>query len=150
LRLIVGLLVALVASTALLVAVVLWRISPKPYDLADGQQLHEVLSGRWDWTTNERPCTGNEHTIAFSDSGQVMAITLAEIDSTTGTPDVAVYDIVREGPSSIMGAIRNETRLTEDGKPVVWELILISPDRYVWRRTDWGRWNSTAPIIRCR
>lgn len=149
-RLIVGLLVALVAAIALFIAVLLWRISPKPYDLAEGQQLRELLTGRWAWTTSERPCNGDEHTIAFADSGRVMTITLAEIDSATGVPDVAVYDIVREAPSSITGAIRNETRFTEDGKPVVWELILVSPDRYVWRRTDWARWGSTAAIIRCR
>jgi hypothetical protein len=150
LRLVAGLLVAFVAMIGLFIAVLRWRISPHHHDLGGGQTLREVLAGQWDWSTGERPCTGDQHTIAFADSGRVMIIRQSQIDSATGAPYESVYDIVAEEPSIITGAIRNEKRLTDDGKPVVWELILTSPHKYTWRRTDWARWSSTASIIRCR
>jgi pimeloyl-ACP methyl ester carboxylesterase len=38
-----------------------------------------------------------------------------------------------------------ETRKTESGDRVVWDLILLSPDSYCWRRTDWPPISSNEP-----
>ena len=67
-----------------------------------------------------------------------------------GTLDsVAVYDIAEHTDSWIRGAIRGETRLTSEGEPVVWELVLRSPNKYAWHRTDWIAGGLTAAIERC-
>lgn len=61
----------------------------------------------------------------------------------------ATYDILRLSPTRIRGAIRGETRLTDAGVPVVWDLVMIGPDEYRWQRTDWQFWQFTAGVHRC-
>ena len=62
---------------------------------------------------------------------------------------VAVYDIQAATRTWIRGAIRGETRLTAEGRPVVWDLVLRSADRYAWHRTDWFQGGYTREIERC-
>jgi hypothetical protein len=61
----------------------------------------------------------------------------------------ATYDILRLSPTRIRGAIRGETRLTDDGVPVVWDLVMIGPDEYRWQRADWRFWQFTPSVRRC-
>lgn len=42
-----------------------------------------------------------------------------------------------------------ETRLDDDGKPVVWELILVDANTFHWQRADWSNDSFTAPSHRC-
>lgn len=61
----------------------------------------------------------------------------------------ATYDLLELKPSRLRGAIRGEKRLTDNGKPVVWDLVMFSPDEYHWQRTDWDPWGYTPAIVRC-
>lgn len=149
LRWIAKLIGTFILLVALLVVVVLWRLRPVPHERASGEDLVSVLTGRWDWTTRDHPCTDGGHVIAFSEDRKVMTITQVEPDSATGVRTMTTYDIIEEAPSIITGAIRGETRMTTAGVPAVWELILIGPGSYTWRRTDWSRWSSTVTIVRC-
>ena len=36
-----------------------------------------------------------------------------------------------------------------DGQPVVWDLVLRSPNRFAWHRTDWESWATTRDLRRC-
>lgn len=78
----------------------------------------------------------------------VMTITSGDIGASDG---VTTYDVLSVSRSTIRGAIRGETRKTDDGKPVVWDLVLTSPDEYRWQRTDWRStpWSYTGHIRRC-
>ena len=80
-----------------------------------------------------------------------MTITSSEpYEGADGKLDsVAVYDVLEHTRSRIRGAIRGETRLTENGEPVVWDLVLRSPNRYAWHRTDWPPVALTGEIQRC-
>jgi len=80
-----------------------------------------------------------------------MVITLAHpYKLATGAYDsVAYYDILRVTPNSIRGAIRGETRMTADSQPVVWDLVVESPNRFAWHRTDWASWEHTQDLRRC-
>jgi hypothetical protein len=62
---------------------------------------------------------------------------------------VSVYDIEQIAPSRIRGTIRGETRTTDAGVPVVWDLVITSPDSYAWHRTDWSTLSLTDAIRRC-
>ena len=77
-----------------------------------------------------------------------MTITSGDIGA---VDPVTTYDILFTSPSTIRGAIRGEKRMTDDRKPVVWDLVLTSPDEYRWKRTDWQTtpWSYTGRIRRC-
>ena len=51
---------------------------------------------------------------------------------------------------TIRGKIRGETRLDDDGVPVVWDLVMTSEDSYRWERADWAAlMGGTEEIERC-
>lgn len=123
-----------------------WVSRPTPYDVARGADIRAVVAGRWRWDSDTAGCR-DAHTIAFGDGGKVMTITSGDI----GKAEPTTYDILRVTRSSIQGAIRGEKRLTKQGKPVVWDLVLTGPNEYRWRRTDWTLtpWSYTGKIRRC-
>jgi hypothetical protein len=111
------------------------------------QNLPRHLVGRWDWSTRAHPCGDSSHVITFSADRKTMII--AKPRTATDTGWTATYDILSLTPSRIRGAIRGEERLTDDSVPVVWDLVMFSPDEYHWHRTDWSSWQYTAGIVRC-
>ena len=132
-----------------LVGVYLW--SSRPYAVEPDTDIFAVVQGRWAWTTADSGCTNDWHRITFSPDRKVMSIASSKpYEGADGKLDsLAVYDIQDHTRSWIRGAIRGETRLTRGGQPVVWDLALRSPDRYVWHRTDWIRGGYTREIRRC-
>jgi len=123
----------------------------QPYDLAEGADVFAVVEGRWAWTTVDSGCANEWHRIAFTPDRTVMTIAASKpYEAADGKLDsLAVYDILSHTQASIRGAIRGETRLTDAGDPVVWDLVLKGPNHYVWHRTDWFRGASTVEIERC-
>jgi hypothetical protein len=61
----------------------------------------------------------------------------------------ARYRIVSQSGSALRMQMEGETRETDGGSPVVWDLVMRSEDEYCWRRTDWPYRACTAPIRRC-
>ena len=122
-----------------------------PYEVPPDTDIFTVVQGTWAWTTADSNCATDPHTIRFTPDHRGMIITAAhpyrradgELDS------IAFYDIQAHTRSWIRGAIRGETRLTAAGRPVVWDLVLKSPDRYAWHRTDWVMRGYTREIRRC-
>ena len=130
----------------LLVAFGMWSLSSRGYVFPD-RDLATHLSGPWDWSTHAHRCDdGVAHVIAFSPDRRTMTISLPRSAADTGW--TATYDIMSLTPSRLRGAIRGETRLTDGGKPVVWDLVMFGPDEYHWQRTDWKSWQYTAGIFR--
>lgn len=123
----------------------------RPYVVPSGTDIFAVTQGRWAWTTTDNGCTDAWHRITFTPDRRVMTLTSSKpYEGFDGALDsVAVYDIQAHTQSWIRGAIRGETRLTNDGQPVVWDLVLRSADRYAWHRTDWVPRAYTAEIERC-
>ncbi len=48
-----------------------------------------------------------------------------------------------------LALIVGETRLTDAGEPVVWDLVLKSEDSFCWDRTDWEQGGCTKNNARC-
>jgi hypothetical protein len=138
-----------VPLVALAVAAYYW--ATRPYKVPAGSDIFDVVQGRWAWTTDTGGCATKWHRIAFSADRQVMTIASSEpyVGADGKLDSVAVYDILAHTDSWIRGAIRGETRLTADSQPVVWDLVLRSPDRYAWHRTDWFAGALTRAVERC-
>ena len=103
--------------------------------------VFEVVAGEWGWASGDNTCDKNPHTISFTPDRTVM--TFVDRDGTWE------YDIVEHEVARIRGAIRGEKRLTDAGKPVVWDLVMRGPNMYVWHRTDWPGLQTTGFIMRC-
>jgi hypothetical protein len=125
----------------------LWATASRPYSVPEGTDIRTTVAGRWTWASDTGGCR-TAHEIAFGDDGKTMQI----ISSAIGASNpVTTYDIQVRSRSTIRGTIRGETRKTDDGEPVVWDLVLTGPDEYRWRRTDWAPspWSYTGKIRRC-
>jgi hypothetical protein len=147
-------LIAVVATVAVAIVVALtaWAGRVHPYSVGAGSDIRTKVVGRWDWTRRATPCADSAHVIAFSDDGKVMTIAQQNrwVDSLGRDRTTTTYDILSATRSTIRGAIRGEERMTSEGRPVVWDLVLVGPDEYRWHRTDWSSiWGYTAGIVRC-
>ena len=142
----------LLGIPGLLFVALLWWWQPwRGYEVPEATTIFDLVAGTWDWEHDEEWCEENPHTVAFSPDHTVMIITHAVpwTDSTGQEHQVAEYDIQQHSRQSIRGLIRGETRLTTDGEPVVWDLVLGSADSYRWHRTDWPPLSYTGTIWRC-
>jgi hypothetical protein len=138
----------------LLVIAVAWYSWPRLFPVHHASSeaaVFEVATGVWDWKTSKGFCEDNPHLISFSADQTVMTITSRRPWADTAAADdrIAVYDIMEHTSAYIRGALRGEDRLTDAGKPVVWDLVLTSPDSYAWHRTDWLLGMQTGDIKRC-
>jgi hypothetical protein len=124
----------------------MWSLSRIGYAFAD-QDLPAHLQGRWDWSARVQRCDDSAHVIGFSPDRKTMTLSMPRTPADTGW--TATYDILSLGPSRLRGAIRGEKRLTDNGAPVVWDLVLFGPNEYHWHRTDWQSWMYTAGVVRC-
>jgi hypothetical protein len=123
----------------LVVLLIVWWRPWKTYEVPASSDIFTAVTGRWDWEGAEGFCERDPHTIAFSPDREVMIITAARpwTDSAGVVHQRTEYDIEEADQNRIRGRIRGETRLTQTGEPVVWDLVLQSPDEYRWHRTDW-------------
>lgn len=120
-----------------------------PYEAPAGKTVFDLAQGKWHYDTSDRCKAYN--TISFSPDHKTMLLTDVDPDRDTveGTDTAWTYDILKYDQNSIRGAIRGETRRTPKGSLVVWDLILRSPDTFVWHRTDWLPRAYTVPVHRC-
>jgi hypothetical protein len=135
------------AALLVLAAIGLWSTRTTPYFVAEGTDIRTIVAGRWTWASDTAGCR-SAHTITFAEGGKVMKISSGYIGA---SDPVTTYDVQFVSRSLIRGAIRGETRMTDGGKPVVWDLVLTGPDEYRWKRTDWRStpWSYTGRIRRC-
>lgn len=113
--------------------------------------LREVVTGQWGWTAEE--CRKSPKSISFSSDGGLMYY-----QSTPGASglllgdqvlDKVTYQILGEGRRVLRTIIEGETRKTESGNVVMWDLVLRSNDSFCWHRTDWAANACTRPVSRC-
>ncbi len=106
--------------------------------------------GAWDWAYRTGACSDNPHTVQFPNRSEMLLtfrVPFAGADSALDRE--ARYDIQAVTDSTIRGFLHGESRRTDAGELVVWDLVLLSPDVYCWHRTDWSPGGCTLPIVRC-
>lgn len=116
----------------------------------------DMAAGVWDWSRGDSTCLGNTHTISFTPDRQTMTLTFNAPADTTLKSRLTTYRVVSAGrglyldfPHVVRGAIIGESRRTTTGDLVVWDLVLASPNRYHWHRTDWPDDGATPAVVRC-
>jgi len=128
-----------------------YRSLTSTYEPPSGTDVFALAQGAWAWSESDTSCLTEPESISFTPDHKGMIITMAHpYKLPNGRWDsVAFYDVVSVTRASIRGAMRGETRLTADSQLVVWDLMLKSPDRFVWHRTDWAKWQHTRAVRRC-
>lgn len=128
-----------------------WYRQTRAYSVPEGTDIYTVVTGRWAWVVTDSGCVNDWHSISFSpDHKQMVIRSVKPYKGFDGRPDsIAIYDIQLSSRSTIRGLIRGEERLRADRQPVVWDLVLRSPDRYAWHRTDWIPGAYTGEVMRC-
>jgi len=95
------------------------------------------LPGKWDWEKSEPRCGEAAGTFSFSpDGGQVRVNDI-------------VYEVLADQGKTLRLRVVGETRKTDAGVPVEWDLLMLNADTFCWRRTDWTAGACTALLRRC-
>ena len=110
--------------------------------------VFEQLAGTW---SEEHAGCKNPHALTFDHDKKTMLIEYAEVGWVTETDSRKVfrYRILGTGQSAIRVQLENEPRLDDQGKPVVWHIVVIDADTYCWGRDDWPEGACTPPRKRC-
>jgi hypothetical protein len=111
----------------------------------------EHAPGTWGWkgdlATN---CKTNPHTISFSADKSLMYLRHAQpADSWDGKKRLTVHYRVERSSPELRHSLIGETRRTDEGERVAWDLFMISRDEYCWHRADWPEEACTNAIERC-
>ena len=121
-----------------------------PYEVPKETDVFEVISGNWQWEDEMESCATDPDVHSFSAARDTMYLTTLSTDSTSESQfEVTTYVIQKYDRGSVTGAIIGETRLTDDGVPVVWDLVLKSENSFCWHRTDWNDGACTKDKLRC-
>ncbi len=111
------------------------------YDLR--QMVDLIERTPWGWTVSENVCVDDLRHFTFNDEMDVMYSDIEEFE------ELVVYRVHKYGPNSITMEIDGETRMTNEGIPVVWELRFAGPDALCWRATHWSFFDCSAFLVRC-
>ena len=111
---------------------------------------YAVLPGKWGWEASD-DCSASPEVIRFSTDKKQMHLAHAPIND-NGVRDPrreVTYQVLRTLPNGLRMSMDGEERLDPSGKPVTWDLILLSQDQYCWHRGDWRPTGCTKPVLRC-
>ncbi len=129
-----------------------YRRLTRVYDVPPGADIFHVVEGKWARTLTGTACDSSFIAIRFTPSrGDMIVIRPHPVKTDSGLFDtVTQYPVLGHTRHSIRVASRGETVMGPDGAPVVWDLMLRSPNSYVWHRSDWISIQSSARFHRCR
>jgi hypothetical protein len=111
------------------------------------------LVGSWAESANHRPvCTSDEvrYRFEFSSDGRRVTVKLNKIHPTEiGDKDEIGATIIESTANTLTIAYDGESRLRDDGKPMQWQLVVVSQGVYRWREASWPV-QAVNPIVGVR
>ena len=128
-----------------------WSPWPDKYDVASPDAIFTQVAGDWYWKDHDE-CGVRYHHIAFDSSQTVMTLVSYDpaTDSTEATVDTTIYDLHGHSTHHLRGLIRGERRKSLVGRPVVWDLVLTSPNSYQWKQAGISSiLGYSGEILRC-
>lgn len=110
--------------------------------------LEAALAGTWGFELEGGTCDVNPHRISFSQDRMTMELRYSK--GVNGKPAAeATYRVKGKGKDFLRMKMDGEKRRSDRGILVEWDLVLVTPDSYCWRRTDWEPDDCTVEAIRC-
>lgn len=111
-------------------------------------QMFQLLEGEWIFAA--MTCA-EPYTVTVSADRKSIKFQYAKPQrSADGTEHSSfTYNVLEVGSYFIRAQVEGESRKTTTGKPVVWDFMFLSADKFVWHRTDWAGLSSTTPVTRC-
>jgi hypothetical protein len=102
------------------------------------------VTGTWIWEDGDAECRESPQTFEFTADRTGMTITI-------GPPTSSATEYVVEGVGTnvLHTRIIDESRLTDAGVPVKWDLVVVAPDVLAWHRTDWRPDGTSPRLVRC-
>jgi len=115
--------------------------------------IREIITGSWAPETKVgQVCRESPPTYSFSNDGALMYVTSDSglyMSEGGGKFNKLTYQIVGEGQYSLRTIIEGEERRTANGNVVMWDLVLLSENRFCWHRSDWDSNSCTQEFRRC-
>lgn len=131
---------------SIVVASALGILAPNP---SSGDPLTRRAEGRWG-LAGVNSCADNAQTMRFSEDGKTMFLSYRKpVQSVTGYEQFFEYEVLGAAGNAIRMSLSGENRKTDEGQPVVWDLVVLSADVFCWHRSDWELGRCTAPQHRC-
>ncbi|MDQ4121492.1 MAG: hypothetical protein M3209_08610 [Acidobacteriota bacterium] len=126
--------------------------SPRPkrmiMSFSNPERMFQILEGRWIF--DEKDCA-NAYTVKVAPDRKTIKFTYTTPQMVDGEEKTDfTYNVLEVGSYYIRAQIIGEKRLTDHGKPVVWDFYFLSNDEFRWRRTDWEQFATTPPVFRCK
>jgi hypothetical protein len=120
------------------------RIQPSGGVASPAPDLFGLITGTWVWEDGDEQCRESAQTFEFSSDRSRMMLS-------TRSPDARVTEYIVEGSgvNVLHTYIIDESRLTDTGVPVKWDLVMVAPDVMAWHRTDWQAERTTRRLVRC-
>jgi len=116
------------------------------YNLLEMSRLLE--NATWGWSNEPRVCHDKLREFNFnSDLTVMLNIQSANVNARNSA--TSTYRVISNTTNSITMQIAGEKRMTNAGKPVIWELRFDGPDSFCWHRLDWRQQGCTVSLIRC-
>lgn len=110
-----------------------------------------IVPGAWAWDREGERCEGDDiQRFEISPAWDSMWIHHSEPYESDGEMrSVTPYVIEGYTPMVLHTFIPHETRLTDAGDPVRWDLVVAARNRLVWHRRDWPEGAMTRALRRC-
>jgi hypothetical protein len=140
---------AIVAATALGLA----SCATVDQQTQSANRLFERVTGTWgSMIEGKLSCDTWAETITFSTDRSTATFNATRKYIVAGgkRTNTITYKVLAVRDNAITMSMNEEDRRTKRGDLVVWTLILLDDDEFVWHRTDWPAGETTSPRLRCK
>lgn len=117
---------------------------------AENEQDFSFLEGTW--AGPNASCAEQPFTISIDKDQSILTIEYRDVfEGPLGAHTTFRYEIrsISQGTLTLFSIEPEETRLSDNGDLVVWELVALGDTQFHWRGQDWPEGRHTPPALRC-
>ena len=131
---------------------------PATADLLSAADVLKSIEGRWAISDETDPdpeltfrCEQSAVNIWIEDAGDSFVYHSRHEDREDGDSSIVMMTPLQDGSNAPWLLLQYDgvLRLTDDGEPVRWRLLMFDENNFVWSREDWELKGSTKIRTRC-